>query len=45
MKKHKTVTVILPIRIFVNRIENRIIFKIKIEYYLKFLTPETVGLL
>ena len=34
-----------PIRIYVNKIENRIIFKIKIEYYLELLTPETMKLL
>ena len=28
-------------RIYVNKIENRITFKIKTEYYLKGLTPET----
>ena len=32
-------------RIYVNKIENRNIFKIKIEYYLKLLTPETMKLL
>ena len=33
------------IRIYVNKIENRIIFKIKNGYYLKLLTPETMKLL
>ena len=31
--------------IYVNKIENRIIFKIKTGYYLKLLTPETMQLL
>ena len=34
-----------PIRIYINRIENRITFKIKTGYYLKLLTPETMKLL
>ena len=31
-----------PIRIYVNRTENRITFKIKSGYYLELLTPETM---
>ena len=31
-----------PIRIYVNKIENRITFKIKSGYYLELLTPETM---
>ena len=34
-----------PIRIYVNRIENRITFKIKSGFYLELLTPETMKLL
>ena len=33
-----------PSRIYVNKIENRILFKIKTGYYLELLTPETVKL-
>ena len=33
------------IRIYVNKTENRITFKIKTRYYLELLTPETVKLL
>ena len=33
------------IRIYVNRIENRITFKIRTGYYLQLLTPETMKLL
>ena len=33
------------IRIYVNNIENRVIFKIKTGYYLELLTPETMKLL
>ena len=33
-----------PIRMYVNKVENRITFKIKIGYYLKLLTPETMKL-
>ena len=34
-----------PIRIYVNKIENRITFKIKTEYYVELLTAETMKLL
>ena len=34
-----------PIRIYVNKIENGITFKIKTGYYLTLLTPETMKLL
>ena len=34
-----------PRRIYVNKVENRITFKIKIGYYLKLLTPKTMKLL
>ena len=33
------------IKIYINKIENRITFKIKTEYYLELLTPETMKLL
>ena len=32
------------IRIYINKIENKIMFKIKTGYYLKLLTPETMKL-
>ena len=35
----------LSIRIYVNDVENRIIFEIKTGYYLDLLTPETMKLL
>ena len=34
-----------PIQIYVNKIENRVTFKIKNEYTLELLTPETMRLL
>ena len=34
-----------PIRIYINKIENTITFRIKKEYYLELLTPETMKLL
>ena len=40
-KKHETVTDNPSIRIFGNKIENRITFKIKTGYYIELLTPET----
>ena len=33
------------IRIYINKIENRVTFKIKTGYYLELLTPETMKLL
>ena len=44
-KKHSESVNNPPIRIYVNRIENRITFKIKSGYYLELLTPETMKLL
>ena len=44
-KKHEKVTGNPSIRIDVNNIENRIIFKIKSGYYLELLMPETMKLL
>ena len=41
-KKHDTVTGNPPIRIYINKIEDRTTFKIKIGYYLELLTPETI---
>ena len=34
-----------PVRICINKIENRIVLKIKTVYYLQLLTPETMKLL
>ena len=45
IKKHETASDNLPIRIYVNQIENRITFRIKTGYYLELLTPETIKLL
>ena len=45
LKKHSESVDNPPIRIYVNRIENRITFKIKSDYYLELLTPETMKLL
>ena len=44
IKKHEAVTDNFPIKIYVNKIENTITFKIKM-YYLELLTPETMKLL
>ena len=41
--KHKTDNP--SVRIYVNKLENRITFKIKTGYYLELLTPETMELL
>ena len=45
LKKHSESVDNPPIRIYVNKIENRITFKIKNGYYLELLTPETIKLL
>ena len=45
IKKHDTVGDNPSIKIYLNKIENRITFKIKTGYYLELLTPETMSLL
>ena len=45
MKKHGEKTVNPPIRIYVNKMEKRITFKIKAGYFLELLTPETKKIL
>ena len=44
-KKFEEKTINPSIRIYINKIENRITFKIKIRYYLELLTPEIMKLL
>ena len=44
-KKHEEKTDNPQLSIYVNKIENRITFRIKTEYYLKLLKPETMKLL
>ena len=43
--KHETLTENPSIRIYPNKIKNRIVFKIKTGYKLELLTPETMKLL
>ena len=45
LKKHGEKTDNPSIRIYINKIENRITFKIKTRYYFKLLMPETMKLL
>ena len=45
LKKHETVTDNPSIMIYLNKIENRIRFKIKAEYYVEHVTCETMKLL
>ena len=45
LKKHREETVNPSIKIYINKIENRITFKIKTGYYFEFLTSETMKLL
>ena len=44
IKKDETMTDNPPIKIYVNKIKNRVIFKIKGVYYLQMLTSETMKL-
>ena len=43
-KKHETLTAIPPICVYINRINNRLVFKIKDEYKLELQTLETTKL-
>ena len=45
IKKHETLTENPPIQIYLNKIKNRIVFKIKTSYKLELLTPEIIKLL
>ena len=45
IKKHETLTEKPPIQIYPNKIKNKIVFKIKTDYKLELLTPETMRLL
>ena len=45
IKKHETLTDNPPVKIYPNKIKNRIVFKIKTGYKLELLTPETMKLL
>ena len=45
IKQHETLTENPPVKIYVNGIKNRIVFKIKTGYILEFLAPETRKLL
>ena len=44
IKKHKTLTAIPPIPVYINRINNRLVFKIKDGYKLELQMPETIKL-
>ena len=44
-KKHEETTDIISIMIHVNKITNRITFKIRRQYYFELLTPETMEVL
>ena len=45
IKKHETIADVSPVVIYVNEINNRIVFKIKSGYELKLLSKETMKLL
>ena len=42
IKKHETLTTIPPIHVYINRINNRLVFKVKHGYKLELQTPETM---
>ena len=43
IKTHETLTENPPIKIYVNKIKNRVVFKIKTGHKLELLTPETMS--
>ena len=45
IKKHETITDNLPTQIYINKIKNRVVFKIKTGYKLELLSKETMKLL
>ena len=45
IKKHKTLTENTPVKLYANKIKNRIAFKVKTGYKLELLYPETMRLL
>ena len=45
IKKHETIANNPPVQIYLNRMKNRILFKIKTDYKLEVLAPETIELL
>ena len=45
IKKHETLTENSPVQIYPNKIKSRIVFKIKADYKLELLSPETIKLL
>ena len=44
IKKHETLTAIPPIHVYINKINNRLVLKIKVWYKSELQTPETVKL-
>ena len=44
IKKHKKITTILPIHVYIKRTNDRLVFKIKERYKLELQTPETMKL-
>ena len=42
IKKHETLTTIPPIHVYINRINNRLVFKIKYGYKQELQTPEVL---
>ena len=42
IKKHETLTIVPPIHLYINRINNRLVFKIKDRYKLELQTPKTM---
>ena len=44
IKKHETLNTIPPIHVYINTIDNRLVFKIKDGYRIELQTPETMKL-
>ena len=45
IKKHETIANNPPVQIYINKIKNRIVFKLKAGYRLELSSPETMKLL
>ena len=44
IKKHKTLATVVPIHVYINRINNRLVFKVKDGYKIEVQMPETIKL-
>ena len=45
MNKYETIVNNFPVQIFANKIKNRLVFKLRTDYKIELLSPETMELL